>query len=59
LGLKPGQDLPTSEGPTGRFILQQMAAVAELEADLISSRTKAALAAAPGTLKKGSPEIVG
>jgi DNA invertase Pin-like site-specific DNA recombinase len=39
-------DLPAVEGPTGRFILQQMAAVAELEAGLISSRTKAALAAA-------------
>jgi DNA invertase Pin-like site-specific DNA recombinase len=39
-------DLPAIEGPTGRFILQQMAAVAELEAGLISSRTKAALAAA-------------
>jgi DNA invertase Pin-like site-specific DNA recombinase len=39
-------DLPTIEGPTGRFMLQQMAAVAELEAGLISSRTKAALSAA-------------
>jgi DNA invertase Pin-like site-specific DNA recombinase len=39
-------DLPAIEGPTGRFILQQMAAVAELEAGLISARTKAALAAA-------------
>lgn len=39
-------DLPTIEGPTGRFMLQQMAAVAELEAGLISARTKAALAAA-------------
>ncbi|MGY4466852.1 hypothetical protein ACVWWK_002534 [Bradyrhizobium sp. LB9.1b] len=39
-------DLPTIEGPTGRFMLQQMASVAELEAGLISSRTKAALAAA-------------
>jgi DNA invertase Pin-like site-specific DNA recombinase len=39
-------DLPAIEGPTGRFMLQQMAAVAELEAGLISSRTKAALAAA-------------
>lgn len=39
-------DLPALEGPTGRFMLQQMAAVAELEAGLISSRTKAALAAA-------------
>jgi len=33
-------DLPAIEGPTGRFMLQQMAAVAELEAGMISSRTK-------------------
>ena len=39
-------DLPAIEGPTGRFMLQQMASAAELEAGLISSRTKAALAAA-------------
>jgi DNA invertase Pin-like site-specific DNA recombinase len=39
-------DLPAIEGPTGRFLLQQMAAVAELEAGMISARTKAALAAA-------------
>jgi DNA invertase Pin-like site-specific DNA recombinase len=39
-------DLPSIEGPTGRFMLQQMAAVAELEAGLISARTKAALRAA-------------
>lgn len=39
-------DLPAIEGPTGRFMLQQMAAVAELEAGLISARTKAALVAA-------------
>lgn len=39
-------DLPSIEGPTGRFMLQQMAAVAELEAGLISSRTRAAFAAA-------------
>lgn len=40
-------DLPqVPPGPTGRFILQQMAAVAELEAGLISERTKAALKAA-------------
>jgi DNA invertase Pin-like site-specific DNA recombinase len=38
-------DLPAIEGPTGRFMLQQMAAVAELEAGMISARTKAALAA--------------
>jgi DNA invertase Pin-like site-specific DNA recombinase len=39
-------DLPEIEGATGRFLLHQMAAVAELEAGMISSRTKAALAAA-------------
>ncbi|MCW2237468.1 recombinase family protein [Azospirillum canadense] len=39
-------DLPQiPKGPAGRFMLQQMAAVAELEAGLISERTKAALAA--------------
>jgi DNA invertase Pin-like site-specific DNA recombinase len=45
-------DLPALEGPTGRFMLQQMAAVAELEAGLISSRTKAALAAAKARGKR-------
>lgn len=45
-------DLPTIEGPTGRFILQQMVAVAELEAGMISARTKAALAAAKARGKK-------
>ncbi|MGY4366915.1 DNA invertase Pin-like site-specific DNA recombinase [Bradyrhizobium sp. LB1.3] len=45
-------DLPAIEGPTGRFILQQMAAVAELEAGLISARTKAALAAAKARGRK-------
>ncbi|TNC10422.1 resolvase [Methylobacterium terricola] len=39
-------DLPQIEGPAGRFMLNQMVAVAELEAGLISARTKAALAAA-------------
>lgn len=39
-------DLPQiPAGATGRFMLQQMAAVAELEAGLISERTKAALRA--------------
>src|SRR3954447_11293510 len=38
-------DLPQIEGPTGRFMLQQMASVAELEAGMISDRTKKALAA--------------
>lgn len=39
-------DLPQIEGPTGRFMLQQMVAVAELEAGLIGDRTRKALAAA-------------
>lgn len=40
-------DLPTiPEGPVGKFMVTQMASVAELEAGLISQRTKAALAAA-------------
>ena len=36
-------DIPA--GAVGRFMLQQVAAIAELEAGLISERTKAALAA--------------
>jgi DNA invertase Pin-like site-specific DNA recombinase len=39
-------DLPQIEGETGRFVLHQMVAVAQLEAGMISTRTKAALAAA-------------
>lgn len=39
-------DMPQISGPMGRFVLTQMVAVAELEAGLISQRTKAALAAA-------------
>jgi len=40
-------DLPeVPAGPMGRFLLQQMAVVAELERGLIGRRTKAALAAA-------------
>jgi DNA invertase Pin-like site-specific DNA recombinase len=39
-------DLPSIEGPAGRFMLQQMAAVAELEAGFIGDRTRKALAAA-------------
>jgi DNA invertase Pin-like site-specific DNA recombinase len=45
-------DLPKIEGPTGRFMLQQMAAVAELEGGLISTRTKAALQAAKARGRK-------
>jgi DNA invertase Pin-like site-specific DNA recombinase len=33
-------DLPAIEGAAGKFLLQQMAAVAELEAGMISARTK-------------------
>lgn len=50
-------DMPNlPAGATGRFILTQLAAVAELEGGLISERTKAALAAAKrrGT-KLGNP----
>jgi DNA invertase Pin-like site-specific DNA recombinase len=39
-------DLPQLNGATGRFLIQMMAAVAELEAGMISKRTKDALAAA-------------
>jgi len=39
-------DLPQMDGPVGQFMLHQMAAVAQLEVGYISSRTKAALAAA-------------
>jgi DNA invertase Pin-like site-specific DNA recombinase len=39
-------DLPDVTGAMGKFVLTQMAAVAELEAGLIGERTKAALAAA-------------
>jgi len=51
-------DLPQIEGATGRFLLQQMVAVAELEAGMISTRTKAALAAAKARGKAlGGPRI--
>lgn len=39
-------DLPKTEGPVGKFMLRSMLNVAELEAGLISERTKKALAAA-------------
>src|ERR1700730_8308658 len=39
-------DLPQIEGATGRFMVQMMVSVAELEAGMISARTKAALAQA-------------
>jgi len=45
-------DLPQIDGATGRSLLQQMVAVAKLEAGMISARTKAALAAAKKRGKK-------
>lgn len=50
-------DLPhVPPGAMGRFLLTQMASVAELEAGLISERTKAALAAAKARgIKLGNP----
>jgi DNA invertase Pin-like site-specific DNA recombinase len=53
-------DLPQIEGATGRFLLQQMVAVAELEAGMISARTKAALAQAKkrGTKLGGDRGVV-
>ncbi|MER9965571.1 recombinase family protein [Mesorhizobium sp. M0060] len=50
-------DLPSIEGPAGKFMLRQMLAVAELEAGMISERTKKALAAAKARgVKLGKPE---
>jgi DNA invertase Pin-like site-specific DNA recombinase len=45
-------DLPSIEGATGTFLLHQMVSVAQLEAGMIATRTKAALAAVKARGKK-------
>lgn len=50
-------DVPAVSGPSGTFILRALVAVAQLEAEMTSARTKAALAAkkARGYVFKGRP----
>lgn len=50
-------DVPAVTGPSGTFILRALVAVAQLEAEMTSARTKAAMAAmkARGHVFKGRP----
>ena len=53
-------DLPVVSGPMGRYVLQNMSAIAELESGMIRDRIKAAFAArrAQGKIFKGRPGAV-
>jgi DNA invertase Pin-like site-specific DNA recombinase len=52
-------DLPQLEGPTGRFLLQQMVSVAELEAGMIGDRTRRERGARSSTRPTYSPSSTG
>jgi DNA invertase Pin-like site-specific DNA recombinase len=50
-------DLPQIEGATGRFLFLKMVAIAELEAGMISARTKAARLPRPRSAARSSAAI--